>query len=771
MASLAMEIREHAAPQRQPKMPEHKGSTLYGMDYAEPDKDALSVERLEQWFMEVRDQPNFRRECDIDADYYDGHQLDAQTLELMKEKGFPPIIENLCRPTIDAVLGLEAKTRTDFVVKHDNNDRWEDVAQALSVKIKEVERESGADRACSDGYAALIKSGLGWIEVSREIIPGRYPYRVRYVHRREISWDWRAKEPDLGDARYLIRRQWFDTDVVKAYFPKHEKLIDAIGNNWDAAWWDDMIQTQGTGLARSYEIERATTIEEMEFRDTLRKRLCLYEVWYRVWKSCAMLQLPDGRWVEYDRKNQQHVIAVAKGWLIPQILPVPKVRLSFWIGPHRLLDMPSPYGHQHFPYVPLFGYREDRSGAPYGLIRNMRHQQDEVNARKAKMMWLLSSKQVIADADVVKDHNLTREEIGRPDAYIMLNPARKPTSKLEIKQDLELSAQQYKVYETAKQSLQDVAGVYQALLGKDSSAESGVAINSLIEQGTTTLAEINDNYRYARRKVGELLLACTKEDIANGTTISVGEGPQRREVTLNKPERDEFGDHLKNDVKRAGVKLVLDDIPTTATYRQQQFVQLSEIVKSLPPDLQGIIFDFVIEATDFPQRKAMADRIRSKLGIENNKVPKTPEERKAMEAAAQQRQKQAELQERGQVAEVRKVEAEASKKEAETMKITLEAEQIGAGDGAAAESMQQQLEQITEQANEAIQALEQQLAELESQLSKQTDGELKAAVEIAKANLKNQADKIYERLNKRIDEVAQKVKAGAKKEKKAHAPA
>jgi hypothetical protein len=770
MSAIAVQIREHDAPQRQPKMPQHTGSTMYGLDYAEPDKDALSIERLEQWFSEIRDQPNFRRECDIDADYYDGHQLTAEILEKMREKGFPPIIENLCRPTIDAVLGLEAKTRTDYVVRHDNNDRWEDVSLALSVKIKEVERESGADKACSDGYGALIKCGLGWIEVSREIIPGRYPYRVRYVHRREIAWDWRAKEPDLSDARYLVRRQWFDVDQLVAYFPRHARLLEAIGSNWNVAWWDDMIQTQNTGLARSYELERATTIEEYEFRDTLRRRLCLYEVWYRTWKATAMLHLPDGRWVEYDKKNRQHVVAVAKGWLIPQILPMPKVRLSFWVGPHRLIDIPSPYGHEHFPYVPLFGYREDRSGAPYGLIRNMRHQQDEVNARKAKMMWLLSAKQVIADSDAVTDHNLTREEVGRPDAYIMLNANRKPTSKLEIKQEIELSEQQFKVYENAKQALQDVAGVYQALLGKDSKAESGVAINSLIEQGTTTLAEINDNYRYARRKVGELLLACVKEDVTNGTTIAVGEGPQRREVTLNQPANDEFGPHLLNDVKRAGVKVVLDEIPTTPTYRQQQFAQLTELVKSLPEQIQGYVLDFVIEASDFPQRRAMAERVRKFLGIEGSQIPKTPAERKAMEAAALERERRARLQQRGEEAEVRKVEGEAEKAHADARKVTLEAEQMGSGDAQLAASLQLQLEQVTEAAQEMIADLEKKIAEIESQLSGQTDAELRAAVDIAKANLQAKVDAAMERLNKRIDELSQKVKgSGEKKKEKATA--
>jgi hypothetical protein len=66
--------------------------------------------------LEIQEQPAWRTTADIEADYYDGNQLDSETLEAMKELGMAPIIENLTAPTIDAVLGLEAKTRLDWKI-------------------------------------------------------------------------------------------------------------------------------------------------------------------------------------------------------------------------------------------------------------------------------------------------------------------------------------------------------------------------------------------------------------------------------------------------------------------------------------------------------------------------------------------------------------------------------------------------------------------------------------------------------------------------------
>ena len=56
-----------------------------------------------------------------------------------------------------------------------------------------------------------------------------------------------------------------------------------------------------------------------------------------------------------------------------------KLRCSIWFGPHLLQDADP--GTNKLPYVPFWGFREDLTGVPYGLIRSMMPLQDEVNAR------------------------------------------------------------------------------------------------------------------------------------------------------------------------------------------------------------------------------------------------------------------------------------------------------------------------------------------------------------------------------------------------------
>jgi hypothetical protein len=636
---------------------------------------ALPRGQVEMFLREIKHQPHWRREADRAADYYDGNQLSPETVERLKDRGQPPLITNIIKPTIDTVLGMEAKSRSDWRVRPEDNDECDDdLAEALSVKLKHAEIESRADRAVSDAYAGQIKAGLGWVEVAREHDPFKCPYRVRYVHRREIFWDWRAEQPDLSDARYLIRRRWLELEHAIALMPQYASLFRMTTGGW--AGFDPLME-QDSRLVQSWEVERDTRIAAVDWRDIQRMRICLYEIWYRKWVRGYAMTLPNGTVMEADFNNPRHNEAIVAGIAKIKQATFQKVRLAWYTGPHFLYDVPSPYKHNQFPYVPFFGHREDLTNVPYGLIRSMVSPQDEVNARKSKMLWSLNSRRVVADSDSVTDHNKAANEVARPDAYIILNANRKPNSTFKVEPGGELAAQQFQVMQEAKQEIAEASGIHKSMQGQQSGASSGLAINSLIEQGMNTLAEINDNFRYARRLVGEMLFELVKQNLMQGPgKVTIGEGAQKKVIQLNAMAMDpETGQPVMvNDVSKVKAKIVLDDVPSTPTYKMQQFQMLTEITKSLPPQLQGFIIDFVIESTDLPKRHQLADRLRAAVGIQD------PEQQK--QAAAQQQQAAAMAQDIQQktfvldaaerAARIRKLNAEAEKVQAESVRAKYE---------------------------------------------------------------------------------------------------
>ena len=143
------------------------------------------------------------------------------------------------------------------------------------------------------------------------------------------------------------------------------------------------------------------------------------------------------------------------------------------------------------------------------------------------------------------------------------------------------------------------------------------AIQSLVEQGVTTLAKINDNYRVARRG-GNALLDLIKEDLTSQAEILVDNGTAKRKVVVNIPRRDPVTgqEYKENDVQTAPVKVALSDVPSTPTYRAQQFSAFAEILKSMPPNMQALLIPFALEMSDFGKRKEMAAFLREQLGIQ-----------------------------------------------------------------------------------------------------------------------------------------------------------
>jgi hypothetical protein len=177
----------------------------------------------------------------------------------------------------------------------------------------------------------------------------------------------------------------------------------------------------------------------------------------------------------------------------------------------------------------------------------------------------------------------------------------------KVESDFQLSTQQFEVLKDAMEAIQKTAGVFHAMLGdkQPGGANSGIAINSLVEQGTTTLAEINDNYRFGKRMVGQALTELIVEDIGSQPqVVNVDEkfGTKKRQVTLNQPANKDGVQMLDNDVQRALVKVALEDVPSTPTYRAQQLLMLTEMTKAMPPQIQAFIVPFILESSEMPHR-------------------------------------------------------------------------------------------------------------------------------------------------------------------------
>lgn len=664
---------------------------------------------------DVDGQPDWRSGANKAAAYYDGDQLPPAVVQILEARGQPVECQNLIAPAIDAVLGTEAKTRSDLRVEANyEDDETEVLAEALNAEFFTVCQQMRLDRTRSDAYAEQVKTGLGWVEVRRNPDVTGSRYIAEAVNRNEVFWDWHSKRPDLRDCRWLMRKRWVDLDEAALLFPQRADVLRNAVGAWDSFADIERIEGEDSALMDGWGEWQNWSRQESEYLSTERDRIMLYVVYYRVYERIPMMELPGGRLVEFDKNNIAHAVAVGSGRVSVEMRLVSFIRESWWAGPHHLGDRPCEAPQGMFPLVPFWGYRKDKNGIPYGLVSRMISAQNSYNFRHLKVTWLLQAKQIIMDEDAVNmSREQVREEANRPDGLFTLNPDRRNKTKiaesLQINSDSGVSAQQMQVMEYDRQNIQDCAGVYSSYMGQNSGAVSGVAVSNLVEQSSTTLAEINDNYSMACNALGELILNYLLEDLkkrVNHKIVINQKDKRRRKVMMINIMGDDGA--ITNDISRLDARIVLAPVDSTPAYRAQLADRMIMIMAKMPPQAQVAVLDMVLNLVDIPNKDEFIDRVSKVLGTQDPEHM-TDEEKQAAQQQAKINSLLQQLQIKQLTSDINNKDADTANKHASAMKSEASANSQRYQDGltiAHTGQIMQQMQATQQQMQEQSQQLQ-----------------------------------------------------------------
>ncbi|OUD77236.1 portal protein [Vibrio vulnificus] len=619
---------------------------------------------------DIDGQPDWRSAAKVANAYYDGDQLSPKVREKLEERGQPTTVHNLIAPTIDGVLGMEAKTRTDLLVCADDPDeQMELMAEAVNAEFSDAARLGRLDKARSEAYASMIKSGVGFVEAYRNPNPFGPKYKIKPVPRDEMFWDWFSTEGDWSDCRWAMRMRWMDIDELATLVPDKASILEYAKKDWKGFIDVENLEGLDPHLTSAHQAFNNWSRDHSEYLSHNRERIRLQVVYVRHIERKPVVETQDGRVVEFNQNDLPQAMAIAMGRATVRQAQVSRIKEEWYAGMYHLMsrDCDAPFGM--FPIVPFWGFRKDSSGEPYGLIARAIPAQDEVNFRRIKLTWLLQAKRVLMDEDATNmSQQQVLEEVERPDGLIKLNPNRKNQKSIadvfQVQQDFNIAAQQFNVMQDSMKLIQDTMGVYGAFLGQESNATSGIAIANLVEQGATTLAEINDNYNFGSQLLGELLLGYILEDMKQqqNKAIVINRDDKRKRKTVVVNEVGEGG-LINNDLTRLRAHIALAPIQQTAAYKSQLAERMMMITSQLPPEVQITVIDLVLELTDVPNKQEFMERVRGALNIQKDPEDMTEEEQAAMQQQQQQeqalQQKQLELQMREMEAKVLKLESEA----------------------------------------------------------------------------------------------------------------
>lgn len=470
-------------------------------------------------------------EMRVSRRYYSGRQWTDAEIQKLERRKQPVIWDNRIARKVDFLVGVEQRMRRDpkAYARGPQDQQSADVATAAVRFVCDCNRwEQMASNAAHDGMVSGI--GVVWVGAENGAKGADVKMKLGQVDR--FFYDPRSTMADFSDARYMGMHLWLDIEDVKAEYP------DA------SAELDDMADRSG-GLSKM----RLEEDRQEQWADFERQRVRIVEMYER--KPFA-----PGQYAWYFCKFTGSII-LDQGW--------------------------SPYkdenGIPDCPYVawsPCIDERGDR----YGVVRNMRPMQDEVNHRRSKLLHLTNVRQVHMRRGVVEDIDATREQLSKPDGIIEHEGSEWGKdiglidTQIEMKGQADLLAQ-------AQASLENL-GPNPGLIGKGGGVadQSGRAILAQRDSGMTELSPVFERLRDWKLRVYRKIWARIRQTWQGERYIRVTENPDAPKfIGINAVVTDPMTGMLQmqNQVGELDVDVVLDEGPDTIVMQEELMQTLSQL--------------------------------------------------------------------------------------------------------------------------------------------------------------------------------------------------
>lgn len=638
-------------------------------DMEQHDAGPVSEQAQAQWqrliglyVRELDTQAAWRARMGEDEAFYDGDQISDEDRAVMEARGQLPITYNVIAPSVNWMLGQERRARSQpkILARHDAGSRH---AEHKTKLMKYVYDQSQGEMAISHAYRDAVRSGLGWLESGRQPEDEGEPVFMGKESWRNILHDSRAEKMDFSDARFMFRTRWSDMDVAGALFSEpwqHALLAQSSVEASDYFLGHDDLGDDLMDEREQYEQQHAWT---SSMGDSRRRRVRLVEAWYRMPVETEVLLGGEFHGSIYMPGHPGHEQSLYGGAGIATRVKM-RMHVAILTARGMLHVQPSPYVHNRFPFTPIVGNVKAGTGEPYGIIRNLKDIQTDVNRRAAKALHIVSTNKVVMDEGAVDDVDRLAEEVARPDAIIV----KKQGKALDLNADRELAPAHMELFSRGVLMIQSISGITDENMGRETNATSGKAIYARQDQGTTTTWHYTDNLRYALRAHGEKMLSLIEQYYTQEKQFRITN-------ERGSPDWVKVNDGLpENAIALTRADFIVSEDEWKATVRQAQVDSLLEVLQQLAPVAPQLVFallDLLVEAMDIPSKDAIVARIRNVTGQEDpdedpeNADPETLQRREA-------KRQQAEMERRAAAAEIAGREAEASEKEARAFKAQID---------------------------------------------------------------------------------------------------
>lgn len=635
--------------------------------------------RLKKWAAYVEEahlaSSAWRGESWQDEEMYDGKQASDVDIEDYKLKGIELITINRTFPAVNLILGSQAINRHDISAKA-RTGKDAEISQTMSESISFVMDQSSGYYLIAEAFRNQIIPGIGNLFVGKNRDPRHETVTVRYRDWKECFSDPFAPVwADADTCRYKFWQKWVDLDALQAAYPKKKAELDSMFSTL----------TEKTHETFSFNADQAEEVEQLKqvavgvpWVDGSRRRVRPVEIWYTKPENVLFALFPEGTVKEIDDKldPREQILMVQHATEIIHAT-VPKMYYAVFCSNVILKDeTPSDLGHDQYPFVPFVGY-VDRFGFPYGVPRQIRGQDIEVNKRRSMALALMNTRRIIAEEGVAnnrKELDVIHKEANALDGMIIVKNG--GLARIKIEENTALALSQIGILGQSEKEIQEISGANGESSGYQTNVTSGVALENKQQQSGVMTAPLFDNLRRSIKMVGERIVAGIQKEWTGPKVLRVTDRLTGADKFLEINKRFDGG--IKNNITQGRFDMVVTDTPRSDTVREKNMNLIIEWVKKSPPEVIPHLMNIAFEMADLPNKEKFLEKIKPLLGYDPLEEDMDAEERKQklieqLEAEKQAQAKQAELENMSIELEINKKRLENAKIEAEIKKIMAEA--------------------------------------------------------------------------------------------------
>ena len=528
-----------------------------------------------------------RAESERSRDFYDGHQWTKEEVAALQQRRQPVVTINRIQRKVDAMVGIEQRSRTDpraFA----RNPQDEEAADIATKALVYVDDQTRFDSMRSSAFENMIVEGYGGCEIIAEERGGQFQVVVNRLRWEEIFFDPHSREKDFSDASYVGCIKWMTLDQAlelyeDAYKPKGkgDTLTDLLTATFSSVQDGDTYDDRPLGTDR------------FKWGDERQRRVRVAQMYYR----------RKGVWY-----------------------------LAILTGGGEVLNTVSPYvdenGEPTCPIVLMTGYI-DRENRRYGVVRSMISAQEEVNKRRSKLLHLLNTRQTMGIRGAV-DAQTVKRELSKPDGHVDYDPAfaEQGLRPFEVIPTNDMAGGQFNLLAESKDEI-DKLGPNASLIGQLQGQQSGRAILAQQQAGLVELAPLYDSLKDWTIRAYRQMWMRIRQFWTEERWIRITDNVEAAEfVQVNVFQGfDPMGQPIvANQVAQMDVDILIDEAPDYVTLRQEQFEQLSQMAQAgipIPPEL-------MIEASNLRDKPRILEEMRQAQQM-------------AMQQQAQQAQSQSQL--------------------------------------------------------------------------------------------------------------------------------